>query len=56
MGSWYDDNLKRTVGGAHTYFWTKYLVGGVPLYDIFCCLFEWSKNIWLFVAEMSLLG
>jgi len=57
VGSWFDDNLRRVVGGGRdTYFWTDNWVGGVPLRVRFPRLFELTDNRWSTVEEMERRG
>jgi len=45
VGSWFDDNVRRVIGGGGTtYFWTDNWVGGVPLLVRFPCLFYLSVD------------
>ena len=45
VGSWFDDNIRRVVGGGgSTYFWTDNWVGGVPLQVSFPHLFDLSVD------------
>jgi len=53
VGSWFDDDVRKVVGGGHnTFFWTGNWVGGVPLQVIFPRLFSLVENRWVTVVEM----
>jgi len=47
LGSWFDDNVRRVIGGGDTtYFWTDNWVGDVPLRVRFPRLFALAVNKW----------
>lgn len=57
VGRWFDDNIRRVVGGGgDTYFWTDNWVGGVPLRIRFPRLFELVVNKWATVEDMERRG
>jgi hypothetical protein len=57
VGSWFEDNFRRIVGGgSSTFFWTDNRVGGVPLRVRFPPLFSLAENRWVTVAEMASQG
>jgi hypothetical protein len=54
MGSWFEDNFRRVVGGGiDTYFWNDNWVGEVPLRVHFPRLFELAENKWAKVEDME---
>jgi hypothetical protein len=51
-GSWFEDNLRRVVGGGgSTFFWSDNWVGGAPLRVQFP-----AKNKWVTVHDMERSG
>jgi hypothetical protein len=57
VGSWFEDNVRRVVGGgADTYFWLDNWVGGVPLRVRFPRLFDLALNKGVTVREMASRG
>jgi len=55
MGNWFEDNVRRVVGGGNTtYFWLDNWVGGVPLRIQFPPLFDLAENKGASVREMAM--
>jgi len=56
-GSWFEDNLRRVVGGGgSTYFWSDNWVGDVPLRVQFPRLFDLAVDKWVTVRQMERRG
>jgi len=56
-GSWFQDNLRRVVGGGRdTYFWIDNWVGGVPLRVRFPRLFELADDRWAMMEDIGRRG
>jgi len=56
-GSWFEDNVRRVVGGgSNTYFWLDNWVGGAPLQVQFPRLFDLAENKGVTVQEMERRG
>jgi len=54
VDSWFDDNVRRVVGGGRsTYFWLDNWVGGTPLKLQFPRLFDLILDKWTSVREMA---
>jgi len=57
MGSWFEDNIRRFVGGGQsTYFWTDNGVGGVSLNVRFPRMFSLGADRCVTVADMASRG
>jgi len=56
-GSWFDNNVRRVVGGGGTtFFWTDNWVGGVPLRVRFPRLYDLAVDRWVSVKDMARRG
>ena len=56
-GSWFEDNVRRIVGGGgSTFFWSDNWVGDVPLRVKFPRLFDLAVDKWVTVQQMTSRG